>query len=778
LVPGARFCAACGARLDAPNAPEKATSPSEQVQGQYSPDGKWWWNGTQWVSVAAAAAAAAPSELASAAALDAPNSPEKATSPSEQVQAEYSPDGKWWWNGTQWVSVAVAAAVAAPSEVAPAAVQVVAAPNPVASAAVQVDAAPVKRKKGMSPRLAVLALVLVAVFVLGWVLWPYELLISAAGALLAAIAWWNPRGMGKAITRLGAKFNLPGMKPSASGRVAAAALMLNMVLIPGGIGGLGQYVGGQVAIAPSEVPLHGIAFMANPLTGTTVNIYELGSDGKSGTLLGSTTTGTGGGWNLKVWRRPQGALLVETTHGTYVDVISKKLVTAGANDSLKTVLFPGLSFAELTPLTTFAASRTVTLVASGQPVRASWAVAYRAVGRQYNLEASAFAATSPTIANNPQSVQSTTWEQRQQGLILAGLAQEAADLGTSEFALTGAIAADLSDGKSDGKQGATPILLDHGAALSPNAATADLQKGINKVAAAPGFDNHIPAPQISVQPIDIGLNGAGLFPSTNALPAFVDGVGAHAAITAIGGTRPYYCDPPIGEMPSGFSMSNSCILYYDGTSLLGTSTMRIYAPFTVRMSDQSQPHQAVTFDLRITAVQKPPEINVTPGGNCPQATQPCSITVASVKGGTPPYYFTTGNLTGRPPLGMTIDLFKPILRGKPFFAGTYTFGVCAIDLVGGQSCTPVTVVVGNPPVESSVASPIPTRSSGGTWYIHWSCGGSKQCAQVWGGPTGVQASFSNQAACENLRNTWAANGTMQRGGSWCSQSGDPKDAGP
>jgi hypothetical protein len=73
-----------------------------------------------------------------------------------------------------------------------------------------------------------------------------------------------------------------------------------------------------------------------------------------------------------------------------------------------------------------------------------------------------------------------------------------------------------------------------------------------------------------------------------------------------------------------------------------------------------------------------------------------------------------------------------------------------------------------------------SRGNGGseTWYMHWSCGASSQCAQVLGGATGVQTSFSSQADCEGLRQTWAANNTMQLGGTWCSQSSNAGDTGP
>ncbi len=54
--------------------------PSAEPGVQYSPDGRWWWDGSQW--------------------LPAPGPPPPAPSVAPGVQ--YSPDGRWWWNGWQW----------------------------------------------------------------------------------------------------------------------------------------------------------------------------------------------------------------------------------------------------------------------------------------------------------------------------------------------------------------------------------------------------------------------------------------------------------------------------------------------------------------------------------------------------------------------------------------------------------------------------------------------------------------------------------------------------
>ncbi len=693
----------------------------------------------------------------------APATQETAGEAPVRAQPQYSADGKWWWNGTQWMAVAPVRPVAQamPTEAAPAVLAV-------------------KRKRG-AKRLRAPLLILAGAFALGWFFWPYELLIAVAGIVLAALAWWNPSGIGTRIKAMAGKLHLPGMKPSRSGKAAASLLVLSLVLFPTGAGALGQFVGAQVANLPQQVSLSGVAYMGHPLT-AYVTVYEMGSflsqlypagsSERKGTVLGTATSGNDGSWTVNISRRPQSSLLIETDGGVYVDEISKKPVAGG---TLSTVLFPTLSYAQLTPLTTIASARTLQMIGNGMQSKTAWDVAYFTVARQYNLDVDTMVGLTPTMSDDPQDVLATTRDARQEGLILAGLDQEATTLGTSEAALTTAIASDLSDGKLDGKQGATPILLDHGAALSPDAATKDLQKGIDKVAPSPGFDNHIPAPQVLLQPINIGLNGAGLFPATTALPAFVNTRGASVVLEGRDGTKPYYCEPVSG-LPDGFSMSNSCVLRYDGTEILGanggTSVLKFLPAFNVTMTDASSPKQSVTFSLTITVTQQPPQVTGL-AGNCPQATVQCTLTIASVKGGTPPYSYTM-SANGLYPLGMFINLFKPILSGQPAKAGTYNLTVCATDLVGNQGCGSASLVVGEGPSPSPQASatdnnPPPT----GQWYVHYSCEGDPSCA--FGANTGIrQGPYSTKAECDYSsgadKNFVAA--------VWCSQSSNPADTGP
>ena len=498
-------------------------------------------------------------------------------------------------------------------------------------------------------------------------------------------------------------------------------LLALAVVVAAGFGLFWLY--GQFIAGPGETQLSGRAYLAMPLTGATVKVYEMKSDGQPGTLLATTTTDKDGHYAVSVKRSPSSLLLVTTSGGSYVDEISNKPISAGQNDSLKTVLRPGSNHASLTPLTTFATARASTLAASGKPLSASVGVCYATVARQYNLET--ITDIDPAIADNPQNVQVSGRTARQYGLILAGLDKEANTLGVTDFALTVAVAQDIGDGILDGKAGPTPILINKTVPLPADATTARLQDAINAFAASPGNVTHLPAPQVALQAPNLDLNTAGLvYVSSTILPAWIDGQAGTVSIRGSGGTLPYTCELAAGELPPGFSLSPDCAISGGGTLILGNSPMRISTPFTVRMTDASQPPQSVSVDLRITIIARGPTI--TPlAGQCPHAGKACSVRVATAKGGTPPYYFTSGSFgSGRPPMGMIVKL-NGMLSGTPARAGDYSFEVCVVDLVGAMDCDRAKVNVGDPspspatapPAQKNLPAGFPTNLPSGTYNV-------------------------------------------------------------
>jgi hypothetical protein len=151
--------------------------------------------------------------------------------------------------------------------------------------------------------------------------------------------------------------------------------------------------------------------------------------------------------------------------------------------------------------------------------------------------------------------------------------------------------------------------------------------------------------------------------------------------------------------------------------------MSITPPFTVVVFDSSTPAASEDIELRITIVQHSPTVTGL-DGDCPAATKACSVKVATASGGTPPYHFQLDSLAnGSPPLGMTLGL-DGTLSGTPATAGTYSFGVCVIDLGGNSSCDTATVTVGPPPSATPQTAPpealpsgFPTDLPSGTYQI-------------------------------------------------------------
>jgi hypothetical protein len=617
---------------------------------------------------------------------------------------QYSADGASWWNGTQWIQAQPSAGVTA---TAAGATATGAAPTPPV-----VKGAPGLRRKLVV--LAVLAVVFAAAFFLSWVC---GLVLAAVGLVMAASTGLDPGGLGRAITRSWARIGLPGVRGGTAGRAAAAMLAVSLVLVPGTIGGLGAYATGLVWSPSSEIQLAGRAAVATPLTGATVKVFELNSDGQPGALLATAVTGGDGYYTVSIQRRGSSLLLVTASGGSYVDTGSGKKLSASQGAYLRSIPGAGDISASLTPLTTFAADRAVALAGGGNPLGSSVDVSTAAISRQFNLET--ITAVAPAVIGDAQDVQVSGRVAREYGLILAGLAAEADALGVTPLGLADAVALDWSDGTLDGKHGTASILVDNKVALPADAVTRKLQDAINSVAASSGNLTHLPAPQVSLQAPDIDLNTAGLaYVSPNVLPAWIDGQAGKVTLLGRGGTSPYSCELASGSLPKGFSLSDDCTLSGDGTSVLGSSPMLITTPFTVKMSDASQPPQTVSFDLHITIIAKPPKITAL-GGTCPEAGKACSVPIATATGGTPPYYFQRGSFgNGSPPMGMTVNL-NGTLSGKPTRAGPYRFQVCVVDLVGATDCETATVTVGESatPAQGNLPSGFPTNLPTGTYHV-------------------------------------------------------------
>lgn len=587
-----------------------------------------------------------------------------------------------------------------------------------------------RRRPGAAGGLFLLAVVF-AGGLAGYRLGALIIAVGGVGAVLAT--WLNPRGLGTRITRFWATVKLPGVQARTSGRRPGAVVAVYLILVPEVIYGFGAVAGTRLANLPLDVQVGGDASLAKPLTEANVNIYPIKSDGQPGALLAAAVTDANGHYVATVARHPGESLLVVTSGGYYVDEISGKRLSVSPKDSLTTVLSPDATYSSLSPLTTFATTRAMALAASGVSVDESIAASFTAVEVQYDL--GPMTDIYPEIADvSPgEQVDVPDLESRQLGLILAGLDQEAASLGVSEFALSDAVASDLRDGNLDGEDGSVPVLLDDGSQLSGDATTSALQNGIDSFAASPQNLTGDPPPQVAPQPMPIDAPTGSMYGCSGTLPAFVDGEAAQLTVTECGGATPYTCAIAGGTLAPGFDLSSTCVISYDGRSVVAASSMSISAPFSIRVSDAAHPPQSVTVsDLRITVIHKPPELTVYPG-SCPPPDQACPPTkVADATGGVPSYTFQEGSPPV--PLGMRIVTFNAgsrhpslgDLQGdramltstvttsatRAYQPGTYSFEVCVVDSAGFESCAPTTVTVAAPPPSPTpTATEIPTPPS-------------------------------------------------------------------
>jgi hypothetical protein len=167
----------------------------------------------------------------------------------------------------------------------------------------------------------------------------------------------------------------------------------------------------------------------------------------------------------------------------------------------------------------------------------------------------------------------------------------------------------------------------------------------------------------------------------------------------------------------------------------------------------------------------------------PQATVGIAYSnsvISSISGGTSPYHYQSDTFAnGAPPMGLIVDL-SGNLTGTPSVAGTYTFGVCAVDMVGSSSCKSTSIIV-NPALVVSLAgtgsgsvtsSPagiscgatcsagfasgtsvtLTATPSTGSTFTGWSgaCSGTAtSCVVTMNASQSVTAAFSQTASCSN-----------------------------
>jgi len=438
-----------------------------------------------------------------------------------------------------------------------------------------------------------------------------------------------------------------------------------------------------------------------PVAGASVKFYALTPKGGKGVKLKAVMADANGYFRAKLDPAPTSPFLIEATGGSFVDEVTGETVSMTYPDILTAAVKPGTKIAMVTPLTHLAAVRARAMAKAGVPIKAAISAAYAGVARQYDLIN--IGTIIPVAADDEEAIKIASLDQRNYGLVLAGLSQEAHDLNVRTMDLIAALAEDLSDGSFDGMKGSMPITVPtiggDPIPLPATAGTSDLQSAINSFAASAMNKTAIAEKQVTLDPVPVGLNGAGVFYVTStALPAWHSGQAGAVTLTAKGGKIPYHCAlAQDSTLPLGFSIADNCVLSGTAEILPAGTTMRITPPFTIVMRDSATSPASANVELRVTIVADGPVI--TTQGATIYRTIPIDppALLASAEGGTFPYYFTVPTFaSGAPPLGTVLGPDGK-LRGTASVNGTYAFQVMAVDMVGATDTQPVTVLVKDPP---------------------------------------------------------------------------------
>jgi hypothetical protein len=139
-----------------------------------------------------------------------------------------------------------------------------------------------------------------------------------------------------------------------------------------------------------------------PVDGATVRFYAVNAAGAKGALLGTTTTGAGGSYNITL-ADYAGAVLVEATGGTYTDEATG--TTKPLSETMSVMLTSGTEGGSIsgvvTPLTTIAYSLALN-GGSGATV-ATYGAALNSIAAQFNLSAINLATTVPSVTGTTNS---------------------------------------------------------------------------------------------------------------------------------------------------------------------------------------------------------------------------------------------------------------------------------------------------------------------------------------------------------------------------------------
>jgi hypothetical protein len=153
------------------------------------------------------------------------------------------------------------------------------------------------------------------------------------------------------------------------------------------------------------------------------------------------------------------------------------------------------------------------------------------------------------------------------------------------------------------------------------------------------------------------------------LPAGTVGAPYDASLTETGGTAPFIWTVPPDQLPPGLTLT--------GASIVGSPTAAGTYPFSVEVTDSSNPELTETQPLSIVVGSAPPPVSITTSALVDATAGNSYGAVLTAQGGTPPYKWSV--FRGSLPGGLTLNPQAGTITGAATSAGTYQFSIMATD---------------------------------------------------------------------------------------------------
>ena len=227
-----------------------------------------------------------------------------------------------------------------------------------------------------------------------------------------------------------------------------------MALIPLALSGCG----GGGGVAAGGGPVVAGAVVKGPVSGATLTVYALNTDGTYGAILGTGTTDATGKFSFSLTTPHTGPAAIVATGGTYTSETTGAVVS-GAGGSICAMavdLSKGATGLAITPLSDMVCARAKTLAAGGALLPTAIADADTFVMGIYGL-------TKPPEGLTPDfTAAAICTDAGKLAMVLAALDKLRIGTAGGSDALYAALSSDISDGKFDGIGGGAAVPLGAG----------------------------------------------------------------------------------------------------------------------------------------------------------------------------------------------------------------------------------------------------------------------------------------------------------------------------